>query len=131
LNGGTLDVAGSASLTGNGVMIYFTTFGADEMDFNGSGYVTLTPPTSGPYQGISLFQDRLNNQPLYFRGSTSVQITGAIYAPAAKVEVSSTFSGNTVGGAIIADTLSLSGSAAVNVQMGNAAPPIPDCRLVE
>jgi hypothetical protein len=132
LNGGTLDVYGSASLIGNGVMIYVTNLWPDELDINGSaGVLTLTPPTSGPYQGISLFQDRLNNQVIYVRGSTTVQITGAIYAPAASVQVSSNVSGNTVGGAIIADSLSLAGGATVNVQMGNAAPPIPDCRLVE
>ena len=131
LNGGTLDVSGSASLVGNGVTIYLSSLWPDEVDLGGSGSVVLTPPTSGPYQGISLYQDRLNNQNIYVRGTASVQVTGLIYAPAAQVQFSGDGSMNTTGGAIIADSLTLSGSAALTVQIGFAEPAVPDCRLVE
>jgi Flp pilus assembly protein TadG len=131
LNGGTLDVSGSASLTGNGVTIHITNLWPDEVDIGGNGSVVLTPPTSGPFQGISLFQDRLNNQNIYVRGTASVQVTGLIYAPAAQVQFSGDGSMNTTGGAIIADSLSLVGSASLTVQMGFAEPAVPDCRLVE
>jgi hypothetical protein len=128
---GTLDVGSSANLTGNGVMIYFTNFLPDEITINGSGNVTLSPPTSGLYQGVCIFQDRQSNQTIYLLGGGAMQVTGVIYAPAAQMQLSGTANGNTVGGGFIVSSMVFWGNASATVRMGSVAPPIPDCRLVE
>jgi hypothetical protein len=56
----------TGSLTGDGVMIYNDPTGGggplqNTINITGSGAVTLTPPSSGTYQGISIFQARNAN----------------------------------------------------------------------
>jgi hypothetical protein len=78
---GGLYVCGSASLDASeGVLIYSTddpggNAAVGRIEFNTSGSVTLTPPTSGPYANITIFQDRnLTYVP------TIPKITGPQYA---------------------------------------------------
>jgi len=47
--------------------------------------VSLTPPSSGPYAGISIFQYRNSRKTIEFKQSTKVNIGGTIYAPNAKI----------------------------------------------
>jgi hypothetical protein len=72
------------SLIAEGVMIYNAgTGGSDLVLIEGSGPVMLSPPTSGIYKGITLFQNRASAQllELYHTSIGSVwNITGAIYA---------------------------------------------------
>src|SRR5437762_3402657 len=59
LKGGGLTVSGNSHLTGDGVMIYNEPHAAgDAVSFSGSSTVRLTPPTSGTYQNVTIFQDR-------------------------------------------------------------------------
>jgi Putative Flp pilus-assembly TadE/G-like len=85
---GTFVFAGSAnfngaSITGNGVTIYIPA-GASAPNFNKVNSLTLTPPTSGSYAGVSYYQDPSNSSGVNFNGS-STNIAGLIYAPAASM----------------------------------------------
>src|SRR6185295_9662559 len=51
---GEVHLHGDVSLTANDVMIYSNKKG---FKFHTSGAVTITPPESGTYEGISLFQN--------------------------------------------------------------------------
>jgi hypothetical protein len=142
LVGGGLTLSGNASLSGQGVMLYNTGgasasvaslggVGAGSISLNCNGSISLSPPTSGPYQGISFFQDRSLTQGLEFSGNGSLQITGAVYAASAPVTLSGNGDGNTVGGSLIVASVQASGDATFTISQGTAGPRVPDVGLVE
>ena len=94
LEGGGLSVSGAAAVSGTGVTIFNfgtayngTTDGGTfgPITLSGSGSVSLTPPPSGTYAGILIFQGRDNTKALTFSGAAMQGITGMIYAPAAQL----------------------------------------------
>src|SRR5262249_31757218 len=83
LQGGGLTLSGPASLVGSGVTIYNAPGGAktgDAISITGNGTVNLTPPTSGTYKGIAIFQDRTATSTVKIAGNGLVVIGGVIYA---------------------------------------------------
>jgi hypothetical protein len=133
LDGGGLQVSGNGSISGDGVMIYNTGgASAGGINISGNGNIHLTAPTSGVYQGISIFQDRNATGALQLSGNGSVQVTGTVYAPAATIQLSGNAStGSTVGGSFIALRVSASGNGHFTVQQGSNRPRVPDIQLVE
>ena len=58
MEGGGFSVTGQASVTGSGVVIINAPGGpSDTISVSGQGTVYLSAPTSGPYQGVAVFQD--------------------------------------------------------------------------
>ncbi len=114
IEGGGFSASGNANVTGTGVMIFNigsgSTFGAITM--SGNGTYKLTPPSTGPYANVLVFQPAANTQVLSYSGNAMAGVTGTIYAPGAQLVES----GNAqVNAAIIVDTLTLSGNAISNV----------------
>jgi hypothetical protein len=101
IHGGTWDLAGNETtvLKGTGVTLYFTcTAGAAPracnanengatMDFSGDGRIEITGPTTGPLTGMAIAYDRNNTAELRFTGNGSGSMSGAIYAPSAKLRI--------------------------------------------
>ena len=137
LQGGGLQASGSSSITTAanetaGVMIYNAwQANGDAISLSGSGSLTLTPPASGPYQGVSIFQAHgtlANPAPaLSITGGGSTNVLGTIYAAYANVSLTGNASGCVIGGQIIADTLTLSGQAVININRGTQ--PVASTRL--
>ncbi|MBI1916732.1 MAG: hypothetical protein HYS12_18660 [Planctomycetes bacterium] len=134
LDGGGFTFIGNGSLTANRAML-FNTGGSSSapVKITGSGTVTLTPPTDGPYQGLSIFQDRTLSQTVHLAGNGNYQISGAVYAPGAAVSLSGngTSGTNSLGGGYICNTLQVSGSSSFSVSMAANRPRVPEVRLVE
>jgi hypothetical protein len=148
LNGGGLSVSGNGSLFGTGVMIYLTGGSSPlaggllnpllspvlggSISINGNGAINLTPPGDGTYQGINIFQDRQNTQPINITGNGSISITGTGYAPAATLQLtgSSNTTGDVLGGFIV-NQATVSGSAAFSIVQGAVRPRVPEIGLVE
>jgi hypothetical protein len=61
----------------------------------GNGIITITPPTSGDYQHISIFQARDNYNTSTIIGTSDMNLEGTLYFPAAHLEIGGT--GGTVG----------------------------------
>src|SRR5262249_28028872 len=96
------------------------------------GSVNLTPPTTGAYAGIGLFQDRSLAKAIQLSSTATLQLPGVVYAPAAAVQLSgSSQAGSAQGGGDIVATPSVSGSASVNVDPEGNTVRLPDVRLVE
>jgi hypothetical protein len=134
MDGGGFNVTGSGSVTGNQVMIYNTGgAAAGPIDLQGSGTMKLTPPTSGNYKGIAIFQDRLLTNGLTMVGNSNLQIGGAVYAPNAPLSVSGLlgFTPGEPGSALITSTLTVSGASKYQVNAGSNRPQVPDVRLVD
>jgi Putative Flp pilus-assembly TadE/G-like len=136
IDGGGLTVGGLATLAGLDVTIFNTGSVANPagpISLTSLGKLALTPPLGGTYQGISIFQDRGVNVPLSLSGNGLGAVVGVIYAPNAPVSLT----GNAIagvdilGGAVIADTISVGGLGSVTVNLGWNYPRVPDINLVE
>jgi hypothetical protein len=107
---GDLEFTGSIDVIGHGVMIYMAK-GA-KLKLTGSGDIVLTPPTSGPYAGISIFASRESAGVAHsLTGSSDAAIDGAIYVPTGSLTL--TGSNDTASAKcvqIITDTLTVTGS---------------------
>ncbi|HBI42056.1 MAG TPA: hypothetical protein DDY78_04245 [Planctomycetales bacterium] len=117
LQGGGLTMSGgSSSFTATGVMIYngVSSAGATgSITVSGGGTVVQSPPTSGAYYGMSIFQDRSSTQKVTLSGGSGWNFTGTVYAASAHIDVSGG-SGATMGSQFVADTMTLSGSSTFN-----------------
>jgi Bacterial Ig-like domain (group 3)/Right handed beta helix region len=117
IEGGGFSVSGNASVVGSGVTIfnagskYPTTGGTyGSITLSGNGSYNLSPPTSGTYAGIVIFQSRDNCSALTLSGNAS-GMTGTVYAPAAQLAES----GNAqLNAAVIVDTMTVSGNGVSN-----------------
>jgi len=103
MNPGTYVITGSFSLTGNGAVnatgttVYLAcsnyptpcpagTAGAS-YSLTGTALLTISPPTSGPFQGLSVFADRNNTGALSMSGTGS-SFSGTVYALAGSLRLS-------------------------------------------
>ncbi len=84
------------------------TFGA--VTLSGNGTYSLSPPTTGTYAGIVIFQSRDNSKAVTISGNAS-GMTGTVYAPAAQLAESGNAALNA---ALIVDTLTISGNGIAN-----------------
>jgi parallel beta-helix repeat protein len=115
LAGGGFAVTGNASVTGTGVLIYnassnFPNPGGNMggVTLSGSGTIQLSPPTTGPYTGVVLFQARDNTRALALSGNGVLGVTGSIYAVVGTV----TLSGNVdLQSALVVNQMTVSGNA--------------------
>jgi Putative Flp pilus-assembly TadE/G-like len=124
---GEFTVSGGASLTANQVMVYNGP-GSDGKTGKitiSASTVVMSPPTSGVYEGISLFQYRSSTQPIVLSGGSDMRISGTIYGARAPVKVTGGSSVNTTdtsfGSQFIVDQLELSGSSDFGIRGPGAA----------
>ena len=125
VEGGGFSASGNAGLSGTNVIIFNVgtsyngtsdggSYGA--LTLSGNGSISLTPPSSGPYARILIFQPSENAKALTFSGNSMQGVSGMIYAPSAQIAES----GNAqIGSAshpisMVVDTLSISGNAIAN-----------------
>ncbi len=118
IEGGGFSVSGQGSVSGAGVMIfnaggdYPNTGGSyGGVSLSGQGSYNLSPPASGTYAGITIFQSRDNTAALSVSGNAS-GMTGTIYAPAAALAETGNAQLNT---AIVAETMTVSGNGTADV----------------
>jgi parallel beta-helix repeat protein len=106
-------VTNGGSVAGGGVLIYNTVdangkFGGITLGGTGAAVtVNLAAPTSGPYAGIVIWQDRAVTRAIAL--GTSGGLSGTIYAKTAQLTLSNSAA---VNGALVVDKLQLLGSAA-------------------
>jgi hypothetical protein len=113
--GGGFTVTTSGSASGSGVMIYnagsnFPAAGGSfgGLTFNTSGTINLSPPTTGTYTGMVIFQARDNTRALSISGTGSMTLSGTIYAPVALLSLGT---GATLQDAIVVGTMSMTGNS--------------------
>src|SRR4029079_8568968 len=104
-----------------------------EIKFTGQGELRLTAPTSGPYQGISVFQDRDVSVKIEVTGHGAAQLNGVVYAPAAEVKLTGNGALGTelLGGAWVVNTMKIAGNGNFSVALGVNRPKLPEVGLVE
>jgi hypothetical protein len=132
MQGGGFSTSGGIDLTGSGVMIYNApAHSSEQVKLTGSGNLTLSPPTSGTYKGIAIFQDRTSTAIVAITGNGSMNLTGTIYAPKAEVDLTGNGGSNVTGSQIIANNMTVTGNGPVNVNYNSSGSPVRDTRTVE
>ena len=129
LDGGGLTVNGGATVTGNGVTLYFTSSSRNNwatVTINGNANVSLTPMTYGPTRGIVVFADRNTPQGTSFKfnGGATQYFAGAIYAPSGAVQFSGGANATTTCTQVIGDTVTFTGNSnlAIDCSQYNTRP---------
>jgi hypothetical protein len=112
IDGGTVSANAGAAIRGTGATFFLTNGAAARL--NGSADLDLSPPTAGPYSGLTFFGTRsgtgLTHQ---VNGTSGSVVEGAVYFAASHIE----FSGNskTSGGGgctqVIGNTVELTGNS--------------------
>lgn len=112
MDSGGFQFTGQGSLTGNNVMIYTNpgNGNADGVSLAANGNVTLTPPDSGIYKGILLFQDRTSTVTANISGGSNMNIIGTFYFANALLSVTGTGNFTNAGSQYVSRLLNVQGS---------------------
>ncbi|MBZ9986642.1 pilus assembly protein [Mesorhizobium sp. BH1-1-5] len=119
----TIKPGGNGSLTGQGVTIFLME--NSQIYINANEQVNLSPPTSGPYQGITIYQAHGNTQALTLNGGSGSLVSGFIYAPDAAITYTGNSDMNAQGSCLrlVGNTVAMTGSSAVKsdctAELGN------------
>jgi hypothetical protein len=123
-----LSLSGAASLTGNGVTLYQP---GGSLSIDTSGKVTLTPPTSGTYQGITIFQNASDTASGTIAAANQ-NIQGVIYMPAAQLTLSGNNSSIQTTATIVVGNLVIAGNVAINFPTSTSySPHVSGVTLIE
>jgi hypothetical protein len=117
----TVNGNNSSTFTGSNVMIFIDPNGS--LSLGGNGSVTLSPPSSGIYQGMTIFESRSSTQSVSVAGSGKFNISGTFYVPDATLTVTGNGDAS-IGSQLIANQVQNKGAGggtgAVNVVYNNA-----------
>ncbi|HEX3432375.1 MAG TPA: pilus assembly protein TadG-related protein [Rhizomicrobium sp.] len=120
LDGGALSMAGSASLTGSGVTLVFTSSTGKNYataSLSGGATIDIAPPGSGQMSGIAIYGD--HNMPLGtqfdFRGGSNQSIGGAVDLPRAAVNWAGNPTTQQPCTQLIADTIQFVGDSGLSI----------------
>lgn len=121
--GASIDMDVNSSLIGNGVMFY----GLDNnaIDVPVTSFINLTPPTSGPYRGISVFEPRLQNKEIHIQSKGNITMTGSLYSVTGEFDLRPELSTTVFSfGAYVADLAEWSppGIGTINLNPSTSAP---------
>jgi hypothetical protein len=114
--------------TGAGVLFYNSPNNTnDVISLAGNGAVNIQAPTTGTYQGISIFQNRSASATVSITGNGNMNISGTFYAAGATLQITgngSTTSGftNNIGSQYVSKNLALSGNGSFNINYGGGNP---------
>jgi hypothetical protein len=132
MDAGGFSFSGQGSLTAQGVMVYNDPkSNSQTVSITGQGAVLWTPPTSGTYAGMTLFQRRDSTVPVSLSGNGNMNISGVLYAASALVDVSGN-GFNTIGNQVVCWQMNFQGNGIFNVPWNpGLLPNVRDLRLVE
>jgi len=114
-NGG-FSFTGQGNLSATGVMVYTDpNSNSDTINVNGLGSINWTPPATGPYTGIALWQRRDSTNTVTMSGNGTSSISGTFYAKKGLLAVSGNGGQDVLGSQYISDKLNLGGNGNFNV----------------
>ncbi len=105
---GGINMSGQTSLSGTGVTLYLQ---SGSISMAGGATINLGASTSGPYQGILIYQDRQNSSGANLSGGASQIMNGVLYFPNASLSYSGGSGTNATSTTLVSKTLTLSGNS--------------------
>jgi hypothetical protein len=118
MDGGGFNFSGQGNLDAEGVMIVNNpSQNSDTISISGSpgASIVLTPMTTGPYEGISLWQTRTSSNTISISGNGSSTISGTFYAQHGTLSISGNGGSDVLGAQYISYDLKVSGNAGYNL----------------
>jgi hypothetical protein len=106
-------LGGGGSLTGQGVTIFLME--GSQFSINANETVNLSPPTSGDYAGITIYQEKADTNQVTVNGTVNSKLQGFIYAPGAPVFYAGNSAMSGTGDCIrvIGDTVEMTGNSEI------------------
>lgn len=117
MDGGGFSMTGQGNLIASGVMIYNAPEQpSDVINISGSngGSVTMSPPTSGVYKGLTLFQKRSATQDMTISGNGSFNVSGTFYAAGGLLNVTGNGAGQ-IGSQYVSNLLDINGGGGLAI----------------
>ena len=122
---------GKTSLVAPGVLLYFAcsayptpcaATGASGADFSmtGGATVSISSPTSGSWQGVSIFFDRTNTATLNLTGSSASSVSGSIYLKSGGTTLTGSSGVFTLNSLIVTSTLTKTGDSGIAISFDPA-----------
>jgi hypothetical protein len=101
-------------------MIYNAPQGStDVVKITGQGQVNISPPTSGTYEGLTLFQDRNSSAPATLAGGSTTNLSGSFYFAGATLNVvggsTAGLGSSTLGSQYISKDLYINGNGSITI----------------
>jgi hypothetical protein len=137
MNPGTYIITSSFSISGNGslqaagVTLYFacsaypTPCSAGQsgasLSLSGNGSMNLSPPTSGPFQGLAVFFDTNNTASSSITGNGGTVLTGTVYMKSAPLTITGNGSVSSLNSVVLADKVTVSGNGDLSLSYNAAA----------
>jgi Flp pilus assembly protein TadG len=116
MDGGGFTFTGQGNLQAQGVVIFNAPkSNSDNISINGTGSISFSPPTTGLYQGISLWQQRSANNTLYVSGNGGSSMTGTFYTANGTLNVTGNGTNDVIGSQYISYNLTVNGNGGFNV----------------
>ncbi|AZO08734.1 pilus assembly protein [Mesorhizobium sp. M3A.F.Ca.ET.080.04.2.1] len=112
LRGVSVKPGGNGTLTGAGVTLFLME--GSQIYINANEQVNLSPMTTGPYAGITIYQPHGNTSALTLNGGAGSVISGFIYAPDATITYAGNSDMNSQGSCLrlVGDTVQITGNSA-------------------
>jgi len=127
LQGQGLIITGNGVVTGDGVTFYID---EGQVTLTGTSDTELTAPTSGPYEGIVIFQNRTLTTTVNMSGGAIADGWGAVYAAGAQIHLVGN-TGSTLH-QFISDTFLMDGNSGITVDwFSGFSVAVPVMSLVE
>jgi Flp pilus assembly protein TadG len=117
MDGGGFSMTGQGNLLAEGVMIFNAPKqSSDVINISGSngGSVTMTPPTTGLYEGLTLFQSRSATEDMTISGNGDFYVTGTFYVAGGLLNVTGNGAGQ-IGSQYISRLLDINGGGALHI----------------
>ncbi len=105
----------NANVSGSGVVLFFDS--GSSFDFTGASNVDITPPSTGTYEGVAIFQSRSTPSTTTDKvwGSGTLSLGGTVYAPSCQLAMGGNSTLTISVGYAIAATMSFGGSSNLTV----------------
>jgi len=118
MDGGGFNFTSSGSLEAEGVMIYNEPANnSDAVTINGSGPINLSGPTTGLYQGITVFVDRTKDVPVNVQGNGSqTVISGTFYDAGGLIKLAGNGGVTNMQSQFISRAMTITGNGDINIQ---------------
>jgi Flp pilus assembly protein TadG len=116
MDGGGFSFTGQGSLNAAGVMIVNAPqSSSDLININGNGAINLSPPTSGIYAGISLWQVRSSTNDINVTGNGGSAMSGTFYTAHGTLNVTGNGTNDVLGAQYISYNLKVNGGGNFSV----------------
>jgi Flp pilus assembly protein TadG len=116
MDGGGFSFVGQGNLNASGIVIVNNPkSNTDVININGNGQINFSPPTTGIYAGISLWQIRAATNTIYLTGNGTSSMNGTFYAQHGTLNVTGNGVNDVIGSQYISYNVVLGGNGSFSV----------------